>query len=389
MSRHQRNFGLDVIRTVAIALVLIAHSITIFYPYMVGFAEVLFNFGIWVAGAYGVELFFILSGFLIGGIFIRDEIYRRDLQPQAGLSSDTKSVFTFYLRRLIRTIPNYILYFFLFYAADIYFKKGNFLHSFPLKNFFLVQNFYHNDGRGFMGVAWSLSVEEFFYLFLPVLYILLRLLRFARMRSFIYTASVLWLIPNLLKLYYTLFVASAEGFINTRISHTTMFRMDSIAYGVFLAIIYQCDFAKQIKVELQKRRVALFIAGLLVTLVGLMYNFLFVVKPVQQAYLIYWSYSIRSVGFVLLFPFFIGFREVRSNFFTHTVSYTALWSYSIYLSHVLVIESFHDMKIQYQWNLSAWLQFVVVWMITFIISGVTYYGLERPILKIRDNLTTK
>ncbi|MGC4057581.1 MAG: acyltransferase [Chitinophagaceae bacterium] len=388
MSQHQRNFGLDVIRTVAIVLVLIAHSMYVLYPYMSGFAEIMFNFGTWMTGAYGVELFFVLSGFLIGGIFIRDEIYRRD-KADAERKSDLRSVSGFYLRRLIRTIPNYILYFFIFLTADRYFQKGNFLHSFPWKNFFLVQNFYHNDGRGFMGIAWSLSVEEFFYLFLPLLYILFRLLKRTRMNAFLYTACILWLVPNLLKLHYLFFLAPHTGFINIHLLHTTLFRLDSIAYGIFLAVIYQCDFAKSMQRWVQERRIHLLLAGILLTVAGLAYNFLFVIKPVQQANMIYWSYPLRSIGLVLLFPFFIGWNKARAGLMTKAISYTALFSYSIYLSHVIVIESFEELKVMRHWNIAPVLQMLIVWVLTFLISAGTYYGLEKPVLKLRDKLIIK
>src|ERR1035437_361726 len=134
---QKRNFGLDIIRAISISLVIIAHS----------FAIKNVELGVW-----GVEVFFVLSGFLIGQILIRDFTN--------GISF--KKIMYFWKRRWFRTLPLYyavILVKFIFFDSSLGLKFFAYI-------FFLQNNFV---GISFLPVSWSLVVEEWFYLTLPLL----------------------------------------------------------------------------------------------------------------------------------------------------------------------------------------------------------------------------
>ena len=153
---------LDGVRGLAILLVLIWHCINYYTPDedSIGAAFVGFFRLSWS----GVDLFFVLSGFLIGGILIdnrRSSNYWR----------------TFYLRRMCRIFP---LYFLLFLIFLILVRTGpdrlDWLLKDPLPAFSyatFTQNFVMADvntyGANFMGPTWSLAVEEQFYLLLPII----------------------------------------------------------------------------------------------------------------------------------------------------------------------------------------------------------------------------
>lgn len=107
----------------------------------------------------GVDLFFVLSGFLIGGILI-------DSRNSSTYYS------TFYLRRIHRIFPLYYLMIFLFVAGNFLFP-GSFLFASRMPTWpFLF--FFQNIGFGitpaavWVGVTWSLAIEEQFYLLLPL-----------------------------------------------------------------------------------------------------------------------------------------------------------------------------------------------------------------------------
>ena len=107
----------------------------------------------------GVDLFFILSGFLIGAILLKNKA--------------SKSYFkTFYIRRFLRIFP---LFYLLLKAIDFP-DPGNFLFKDELNigyYFLFIQNYMMAASNTFAAQAltpnWSLAVEEQFYLFLPTL----------------------------------------------------------------------------------------------------------------------------------------------------------------------------------------------------------------------------
>ena len=167
-SSLSREPALDAIRGVAILLVLAFH-------YLDARSGLASNTGIMHGVGYisgfgwtGVQLFFVLSGFLIGGILIDHRRHERYFR-------------SFYLRRFVRIVPLYalsLLIFGLFYltydwrAAGL---SGTFKIELPAWSYLtLTQNFVvaaRGDwaGPGWLGVTWSLCVEEQFYLALPVL----------------------------------------------------------------------------------------------------------------------------------------------------------------------------------------------------------------------------
>ena len=87
-----RNFGLDILRAVAIGLVLLAHGLTS------ATAHSKLRVPLATGAFFGVELFFVLSGFLIGGILFRS-IAEAGVFTPAALRG-------FWLRRWFRTLPN-------------------------------------------------------------------------------------------------------------------------------------------------------------------------------------------------------------------------------------------------------------------------------------------
>ncbi len=133
-----RVFGLDLLRALAIAFVFIVHGLGPLKSHLPWWAGFLGH-----GGFYGVELFFVLSGFLIGTIIVRS-----GLKMQSG-----SNVLVFYSRRWLRTFEPVLRHRTL-PAADIV-RHGAFL-----ANFF---GFHMN----FFGESWSLAVEEWFYLLFP------------------------------------------------------------------------------------------------------------------------------------------------------------------------------------------------------------------------------
>ena len=99
---EKRNFGLDLLRFIAIFTVLISHSITVLPEKFYFVHKFIFD---------GVLLFFVLSGFLIGRIFIK----------QFSDSFEIKKVFKFWTKRWFRTLPAYYFTVFFNRCTQFYF----------------------------------------------------------------------------------------------------------------------------------------------------------------------------------------------------------------------------------------------------------------------------
>jgi peptidoglycan/LPS O-acetylase OafA/YrhL len=154
-SRTPRIHGLDTLRALAVTLVVLHH-----YTLFVSHAD---TFG-WIGemGWAGVDLFFGLSGYLIGNQILAA------LRAPEGLSLPR-----FYARRLLRTLPNFYV------VLALYAWWPAWRGSHPLlpmwKYLSFTQNILLEPGTAFSH-AWSLCIEEQFYLALPACAVLCALL---------------------------------------------------------------------------------------------------------------------------------------------------------------------------------------------------------------------
>ena len=107
-------------------------------------------------GSSGVDLFFILSGFLIGGILLDSKQSKHYYQ-------------TFYLRRFHRIVPLYYAWIILFAAISV--GGAEFTSLTPYWIYFVfLQNYFYQQAPMqviWFGATWSLGVEEQFYLLAP------------------------------------------------------------------------------------------------------------------------------------------------------------------------------------------------------------------------------
>lgn len=212
----RRNEWLDLCRALAILLVLLSHG-RVFLRHLMPWAEY-FRFG----GFLGVELFFALSGFLIGGILIR-------LSREGG----THWLRGFYARRWFRTLPNYYL-FLLINILLVWWgtRPGELdvLWKYPI----FIQNLFGPHPL-FFAEAWSLAVEEVFYLLFPALFLLVgRLLGLPPIRS-ILVVAVAVIVASLLA---RLLVANSIESWDEGIKKVVFLRFDTLMFGVLLAWVY-------------------------------------------------------------------------------------------------------------------------------------------------------
>ena len=152
---------LDALRALAVAFVLISHAELPIRPLINKIPN----------GHIGVNLFFVLSGFLITSILL----YQRQRAESEGTTKGV-AVRNFYIRRVLRIFPAYYLTIALILVASKFiatgFKRPELLYSLTY-----TMNFYISAIQKWPRVTlhfWSLAVEEQFYLFWPFVVLFIR-----------------------------------------------------------------------------------------------------------------------------------------------------------------------------------------------------------------------
>ena len=345
-----RSFGLDLLRTLAIGFVLLAH-----------FAKVYDTIGFW-----GVELFFALSGFLIGKIIW--ENYNSSKTYNLNL------VINFWKRRWWRTVPNY--YLFLIVMVIIQWFLNNKLTDIItiIKSIFFIQNFIGRE-EGFYSVSWSLCIEEWFYLLFPLILLLLSFLNFSKKITFIATLFF-FIVSSIFIRYYLI-----EQHVGHSLRGITLARIDAIVYGV------AASFFTHIKRHNKSLTKYMLLLGCIILL--------YCIKQVHFSEIQY--EQIRSgqlflmltpLAFALIMPEIekMNFTFTRFNWLKVSIQKISLWSYSIYLSHIpimfLIYHITSGIRINGIGNLIAKLLGLLV---TVIISAILFRYFEKPLTNKRPS----
>jgi len=359
-----RNAGLDVARAAAILLVFLAHTTSFFTA---GWPRLQLSFDQF--GQMGVELFFSLSGFLIGGLLIR--------LARGGL--DAGGIGRFLARRWFRTLP---LYYAVLTVVCLWIGR------FEWRPYLLMQNFGPFDQR-ILTVSWSLVMEEYFYLFFPLLMAALGALSLQRCRG---AGCVATAAAGLLLGCTAARVAHLLGYLPIpaeNFQYHPFYRLDCAAWGVLAA----CMAARWpgIGAGLQGWRGALAAAISLGGIGGLNAMFLHLPDPAFQL----------AIGFPNWGFAWLATEQSLANL-TWAVLVVALWanpgavpaplrpgigwlsllSYSIYLVHLPIVSATE----RHAAALGPTLRFLVVVGLTLGVSGLTYAAIERPFLRLRDRL---
>ncbi len=207
---EKRKPGLDLIRAFAILLVVFHH-----YRHLPGCPEWLRWFSL--RGYIGVDLFFVLSGWLIGGQLIRK--YRATGQVE---------VFRFWTRRWFRTLPCY------FFMLGVLWYLGK-VTTTKLPDFFVFFQNYTSPGTWL--ISWSLCVEEHFYITLPILFLLLPLIVRSKTGWFLTGLFFVFISPLLRYQIFDQVQSSTYGTFLGEYYGVTHLRFEGLAIGVALAVL--------------------------------------------------------------------------------------------------------------------------------------------------------
>ena len=334
---QNRNVSLDLLRAIAILMVFIGHTL-LSYGSPSHLSPLQF-------GGTGVDLFFVLSGWLIG--------YQLFKELNKFNNIDIKR---FWIRRWMRTLPAYYAVLF-FTVAQQYLTKANF--SFPIEYLFFLQNYDHPINL--FTVSWSLCVEEQFYLLIaPLVVLLTKTNRHNRTAILV----VLMLLPSLfreLNLYESL--------------KETHVRWDCCVMGVLLANIcysYPNFWKKLLSVGPKAALIALIIY--------------------LSFYYFRWNPNeLISDPSKLLLAFIFGTWILWANA-SHIsfnkpsnaiIYYISTRSYAIYLLHPDALAVCKRLLIDQHFSLYI----ITAFIISCVAAEVLYRCIENPIMNIRSKFS--
>jgi len=346
--------GLDTLRALAIALVLMSH-----YN---GFAAQGSVFGIiGEVGWAGVDLFFVLSGYLIGNQL---------LAPAA--RGESLSLKTFFARRLLRTLPNYyvVLAVYLLLPHSVIWGKT----MAPAWRYLtFTQNFGLRYGETFTH-SWSLCIEEQFYLVLPLaVLVLVGTRRSPRLLWCALVASIAACIAT----RGVNFMHGQEAF-SAPAYYSTWCRADELLPGVAIAMLK--NFHPALFGRILQRGNALLALGAAMAgavLYGVRYDApnLFLTST--------FGFSLVAMSFALLTCAALSPSSLLNRVRVPGAASLALWSYAVYLVHKPVFMALRPELVRRGIDAQAPLTIVAVMGLGVFGGWLLYRLVETPFMRLR------
>lgn len=363
IAARQYHPTLDILRGLAISLVVFYHN----------FGSVsLFRFG-WM----GVDLFFVLSGFLITDILLE--------------TRETKSYFrNFYIRRVLRIFPLYYLVLFLFFTLSpalfkqqgantvfSYYQTNSTWYWTYLQNWLMVKK--GPAPVPFLSHFWSLAIEEQFYLFWPFMIFFVK--KTTMIKKIILGLIVLAIITRLT--VWIMYPHEVEKFYCS-----TFTRMDSLLMGCLLAVHRREG--NEIPIKLIKALIASF--GVLIIVSLLVFGNLRQDNPVFPTI----GYSITAAFFTSLVYLVLRYESAIIGWVKHlnVFRFAGKISYGMYVYHIPIYLVLCNLLSKAVFNDASksilsnplFVSGLSV-LLTVLASTISFYLLERPILNLKRHFT--
>ena len=339
---------IDGLRSIAVIAVILFHS----------------KFSTFSHGFFGVDIFFVISGYLISKILIENKF-------------DFKN---FYERRVRRIVPNY--FFILFVSSiiifqlnpDIYtlreFSKSSYFSISFLSNYYFMANdyFQQNISRPFLH-TWSLSIEEQFYIFYPLfLFFFKSINRNLKISLFLILITLNIILLNSggnLKLDYPFFEEKFLFFSNSVFFnfYSPLSRLWEFLFGALAYFIYF------------KKKNILLVNFILIT----SYLLIFYSLTFQSEFLFYPNiFSLLPVCSTFLIIVLENNRTITFKIISNKVlTYIGLRSFSLYLWHLPMYEIYNYLGLD-TLNYTIYLFYIAN---ILILSELTFKLVEKPFRK--------
>lgn len=351
-----RNFGLDVMRSIGLLMVVIGHSTHFFESY---FSKIHRSAHFTI---HGVELFFALSGFLIGNMLIR-----QFSAPEAELG---KEYFSFLRRRWYKTLAVYYLSILINYIFG-YYITGYHL-DFNFRYLFFLQNI--SDGATwFFPVGYTLAIEEWFYILFPLVFVLaLALFRKMNRIRLLEIVGVLFILVFIGIRTYVYLKGDFHWDANMRKSLFT--RLDCSIYGVLLSV-----FSYRHKQAFANYRYILFLIGAAIYALCTVLR----IKNPDGYFNNVLLFTFIPLSFSLAIPFFFHL-QAKNKFLLRTYTAISLVSFAVYLIHLSPLLELFD-RITLKNDLLFDFGICLIYLVTTGFIGTLWYKyIELPFTNLRD-----
>lgn len=352
--------GLDHLRAFAIIYVFLYHY------------GILFPHPEWVAsiskfGWSGVDLFFVLSGYLIASQLFKNIAQQKNIPVKE-----------FFIKRFFRIIPIY------FFTVAIYFLFPVVWERPTLAPLWKYLAFTQNIGldiskHGTFSHAWSLCIEEQFYLLFP--FILVALLRLKIFQKGYWILIALFAAGFIIRSYFYLNFGGDGNWINWYkwIYYATWSRLDGLLVGVSIAALLQ--FRQAFSQKILKHENILLITGLLV------FGIAWILGSNQEGFnASVFGFPLTDIGygFIVLSALCPGSFLYRYQ--SKITLKIAELSYGIYLIHKIVIHLTQTWLVQYKIEDKGSLMFILCTFLVFVAALILNEIIEKPFLKLRRRI---
>ena len=337
--KDKRIINLDLFRAIAILFVIFFHT-----TQMYAGKQFYTNYYIW--GKFGVEFFFVLSGFLVGGLFYKQTI--------------KVNLFRFWMLRFLRTYPPYIIALLLSYFAVFHSRNEHFNIGYLI----FIQNFY--TSIPYFKISWSLCIEEHFYIAFPFFIIISEKILTKRILQ-LYFWIFLCVLPSIFRWNFGSSSLVDFGYYET----ASFFRFEGIAMGCLLSFLVY-------RLKLKFHFPALIKFGIVL----FFFSMLFINVVFKNLFLIYTlGYFLLNGSLLMLLSLFY-FSNNFSGAASPIVFTTASMAYSLYLTHALTINFM--VIIATKFKIGILIMYPLTISAIFIVGFVFYKLIELPTIRYRN-----
>ena len=358
---RQRQPGLDFLRALAILVVVIYHAGIMGFP-LPGRVH---RWG-WI----GVDLFFVLSGYLIGGQLLA-ELARKN---RLNLSR-------FYARRALRILPAYLAILTIYFLLPSWREYPDMAQ--PLWKFLVsLQNIALHGGTAFSH-AWSLAVEDQFYLALPfILLVVLWRPRAAIILSCVILVGGVLLRALLAWQNATVTGISFRGF-QAWIYYPTWTRLDPLVFGVMIAAVEK--FRPRLWQRLTNSAIWLWLPALGLIVYALWLG--------ESDYINFtacvWQFPLVATGMAALLICALSPRMPFLRLPIPGAAFIASIAYSAYLVQKLVIHGVTEFCRTHAINTESLPALIGVEVCVYAAATILFFTVERPFLQLRRRVAPR